>query len=283
MTPHLFEAGFGRPLVLIPGIQGRCEWSLPTFDALATLGHAVTYSLADEPTSAFPWNEAAGFENYLTQLASVVRTTCPIPPVLVGVSYGGLIAAEYAARHPGAVAGVVLASAPPPGWTLPARAQRYLRAPRLMAPVFWLGAPLRAYPEVHAAIPGTADRLRFLASQGVRIAKAPASSARMVRRLRWVTSSTFALDRPLGVPAMLVTGEAHLERVVPPEATLAYKTWLPHASVVTLARTGHGGTITQPDAFAAHVGRFLMQLAPARPSAAAARSQQEHTRAYGVS
>lgn len=283
MSPRILEAGFGRPLVLIPGIQGRCEWSLPTFEALAALGHAVTYSLADEPTSAFPWDDAAGFDNYLAQLATVVRTTCPVPPVLVGVSYGGLIAAEYAARHPGAVAGLVVASAPPPGWVLPARAQRYLRAPRLMAPVFWLGAPLRAYPEVHAAIPGAGERLRFLATQGLRIAKAPASSARMVRRLRWITSSPFALDRPIDVPAMLVTGEARLERVVPPEATLAYKTWLPDASVVTLANTGHGGSITQPDTFAAHVGRFLMRLAPARPLASTSRHLQEPMRAYGVS
>lgn len=283
MSPRILEAGFGRPLVLIPGIQGRCEWSLPTFDALAGLGHAVTYSLADEPTSAFPWDEAAGFENYLSQLAAVVRRTCPLPPVLVGISYGGLIAAEYAARHPEAVAGLVLASAPPPGWTLPARAQRYLKAPRLMAPVFWLGAPLRAYPEVHAAIPRAGERLRFLATQGARIAKAPASSARMVRRLRWITSSDFSLNHQLDVPAMLVTGETRLERVVPPEATLAYKTWLPQASVVTLDRTGHGGTITQPEAFASHVGRFLMHLAPARPHASASRPDQEPTRAYGVS
>lgn len=283
MPTRIREAGFGRPLVLIPGIQGRFEWSVPTFDALARLGRAVTYSLADEPTSDFAWDDGAGFDNYVRQLEDVIRATCPIPPVLVGISYGGLIAAEYLARRPGAAAGLVLASAPPPGWTLPPRAQRYLRAPRLMAPVFWLGAPLRAYPEVRAAIPKVSDRLRFLAEQGTRIAKAPASSARMVRRLRWLASSRFALDRPLDVPALVVTGEPALERVVPPEATLAYTTWLPHASVVTLPRTGHGGTITQPDAFAGHVGRFLMQLAPARPQASGHRFQQEHVRAYGVS
>lgn len=284
MPPRIIEQGFGRPIVLIPGIQGRCEWGLPTFRALAELGHAVTYSLADEPTSGFPWNETAGFDNYVTQLDGVIRATCAVPPILVGISYGGLIAAEYLARHPGSAAGLVLASAPPPGWTLPARAQRYLRAPRLTAPLFWLGAPLRVYPELKAALPRTGDRWRFVWSHGPTVAAAPPSSARMVRRLRWLTTTRFALDHRLDVPALLVTGEADLERVVPPDATLAYRTWLPEAPAVTLPHTGHGGTVTRPDLFAAHVGRFLMQLAPARPQAPASRAfQQEPVRAHGVS
>ena len=51
MTPRIVERGEGRPIVLVPGIQGRHEWSLPTVEALAALGRVITYSLADEPTS----------------------------------------------------------------------------------------------------------------------------------------------------------------------------------------------------------------------------------------
>ena len=34
---HLIQRGAGPPIVLVPGIQGRYEWQLPTLDALATL------------------------------------------------------------------------------------------------------------------------------------------------------------------------------------------------------------------------------------------------------
>jgi pimeloyl-ACP methyl ester carboxylesterase len=284
MAPRIVERGDGQPLIVVPGIQGRCEWGLRTLDALGTLGHAVTFSLADEPSSGFAWRESAGFANYLAQLDEVIERTSPVPPVLIGISYGGLIAAEYLARRPGVAAGLVLASAPPPAWSLPPRASRYLVAPRLMAPIFWLGAPLRAYPEVKAAIPGRRARLDFLVGQGLTIAAAPASSRRMVRRLRWLASTETALDGPLPIPSLIVTGEAALERVVPPEATLAYRTWLPDARVVTMPGTGHGGTVTQPRQFAQYVGEWLRSLSPApaasRPSSSPV---QESPRAHRVS
>lgn len=253
----LIQRGEGPPMVLVPGIQGRHEWQLPTVAALAAFGQVSTFSLCDEPTSGFTWSEAAGFENYLTQLECVLRVTGE-RPLLVGISYGGLIAAEYAARHPGQIAGLVLASAPPPGWRLPARAQRYLTAPRLMAPAFWLGGPLRLYPELRAAFPAARDLFRFVVDHGWRVVGAPASSARMARRLEWMAAARFSTGRPIPVPALIVTGEAGLEHVVPPADSLRYLEWLPHAEVATLPHTGHSGTVTRAGEFARLVADFTM-------------------------
>jgi pimeloyl-ACP methyl ester carboxylesterase len=176
------------------------------------------------------------------------------------VSYGGLIAAEYAARHPGRISSLVIASSPPPSWRLPERARRYLKAPRLMAPVFWLGAPLRTYAELKAALPASRDRWRFVFDHGWRIAAAPASSTRMVRRLRWLENARFSLDHRIDVPALIVTGEPELERVVPPADTLKYRAWLPDARVVTLAHTGHNGCVTRARDFAAAVAGLVADL-----------------------
>lgn len=282
MEPRLIERGTGRPIVVVPGIQGRYEWSLPTVEALASHGRVVTFSLADEPTSGFAWTEAGGFENYLTQLDHVVRAAGGERPVLVGLSYGGLIAAEYAARHPGPLAALVVASSPPPTWRLPARAAQYLKAPRLMAPLFWIGAPLRAYPELKAALPRGRDRWQFVIGHGLRIAGAPASSARMVRRLRWLESARFSLDHAIDVPALIVTGEPALERVVPPEDTLAYRAWLPGARAVTLAATGHNGCVTKAREFADEVAGLLAGL-PSADAAVSSPSLSENVRAYRVS
>lgn len=284
MAPRIVELGSGRPIVLVPGIQGRYEWGLPTARALAALGQVITYSLADEPTSGFEWRAEAGFENYVQQLEHVILRMGLVRPVLVGVSYGGLVATEYAARHRGEVEALVVASAPPPAWTLPARAQRYLAAPALMAPVFWAGAPMRVLPELRTSLPRFGERWRFIVGHGLRIVRSPASSARMARRLHWLTGARCSTSRPLDVPALIVTGEDALERVVPPEATRQYRNWLPRARVVTLAHTGHNGTVMRAGEFSAAVGAFLAAL-PAhvdRPGPVPAPSS-EMVRAHRVS
>jgi pimeloyl-ACP methyl ester carboxylesterase len=256
----IIERGTGRPIVLIPGIQGRWEWMAPTMEALAAHGRAITFSLCDEPTSGFAWSQERGFENYLAQLEDVLAATGAERPVLVGVSYGGLVAAEFASRHPERVAGVVVASAPPPTWTPDRRVRRYLVAPRLLGPAFWAGAPLRAYPELKAAIPDLRSRLRFALTQGLRVLAAPPSSGRMARRLEWLQRAQFAIDQHVDVPALVVTGEAVLERVVPPQQTAEYLAWLPQARAVTMRGTGHAGSITQSQKFAALVGEFAAGL-----------------------
>jgi len=261
--PGIVERGQGTPIVVVPGVQGRWEWMTPTVDALAAHGRTITYSLCDEPSSGFAWTQERGFENYLAQLDDVLAATAADRPVLVGVSYGGLVAAEYAARHPDRVAGLVIVSAPPPTWTPDLRVRRYLVAPRLLAPAFWIGAPLRAYPEIKAAIPDRRERLRFAVTQGLRVLTAPPAAGRMARRLRWLLAAHFAVDRPVPVPALVVTGEAALERVVPPRQTAEYLAWLPQARTVTMSHTGHAGTITKSREFAALVGEFVAGLADA--------------------
>jgi pimeloyl-ACP methyl ester carboxylesterase len=262
----IIERGTGRPIVLIPGIQGRWEWMAPTIDALAAHGRAITFSLCDEPTSGFAWSQERGFENYLGQLDDVIATTGAERPVLIGVSYGGLVAAEFACRHPDRVAGVVIASAPPPTWRPDQRVRRYLVAPRLLGPAFWAGAPLRAYPELKAAIPNLRSRLRFALAQGLRVVAAPPSSGRMARRLEWLQHARFAIDQQVDVPALIVTGEAALERVVPPQQTAEYLAWLPQARAVTMRGTGHAGSITQSREFAALVAEFAAGLRDDAPS-----------------
>ncbi len=274
---RIIQRGEGPPIVLVPGIQGRHEWQMPTVAALADLGRVTTFSLCDEPTSQFAWTEAAGFENYLSQLDQVRREAGAERPVVVGISYGGLIAAEYAARHPEAVAGLVVASAPPPGWVLPVRAQRYLAAPWLMGPAFWLGAPVRTYPELRAAFPAGRDLLHFVVDHGWRIASAPASSARMVRRLHWLAAARFSTAHPIPVPALLVTGEAALERVVPPEDTLRYLQWLPEARVAVMPRTGHSGTVTRAGDFARLIADFMLDLRDGAPVALSDLTSRSHS------
>lgn len=261
----MIDRGAGVPVVLVPGIQGRWEWMAPTVDALASRCRVLAFSLCDEPSSDFPCDVERGFENYLTQLDEALDRAGVPAAVIVGVSYGGLIAAEYAARRPSRVTRLVLASALPPGWAPDRRARFYLRAPRLLSPLFVAASPARMLPEIRSAIPEAAARRRFLIAHGRRVLQAFLSPARMARRVRWAESFQFEAPLAVHTPTLVVTGEDRLDRVVPTSTTLRYVATLESARHAILSDTGHLGTVTRPERFAELVSAFTGEIPePAR-------------------
>ncbi len=248
--------GDGPPLVLVPGMQGRWEWMTPTVDALAGWFRVASYSLCGEP-GAPPL--AASFEGDLARLDEVCRAVGPEPVVLVGVSFGGRIAVHYAAAHPDRVRALVLASAPGPGFTLPARQARWVAWPRLSLPAFVLTAPGRARPELRNVFPSWTERLRFSVGMLRHVLSAPMSSTRAAHRIRLaLADDVTAAARRIRVPTLLVTGEDALDRLVPPESTRQYRECIPRTEVARLEGTGHMGVITRAALFAGLVGRFAL-------------------------
>lgn len=259
----IVDVGSGPPIVIVPGIQGRWEWIRPAVDALAARCRVITFSLADEPTCGATFDDAHGFESYVDQVRDAMDQAGVAKAAICGVSYGGLIAAAFAARHPERVASLLLVSAVPPSWTPDARVRFYLRAPVLLSPLFLVGST-RMYREIAAAhdgvLPGMAAALRHALNALTHMF----SPARMARRVHML--EPVKLDRELEgltVPTLILTGEDALDRIVPTRLTQEYVRLWPHAQCMTIARTGHLGLITRPRAFAEIVGPFVE--ATARP------------------
>src|SRR5215216_3956096 len=122
----LVDVGSGPPLVLVPGIQGRWEWMKPAVDALARRCRVITFSLADEPSCGAAFDVRSGFWCYVDQIAQAMDAAGLREAVICGVSYGGLIAAAFAARHPERTSALVLVSAVPHTWTPDERVSFYL-------------------------------------------------------------------------------------------------------------------------------------------------------------
>ena len=252
----IVDRGGGIPIVVVPGIQGRWEWLEPAIDALASRCRVVTFSLADEPSSGRRFDETDGFWSYVEQVREAMDSAGVGTAAICGVSYGGLIAAAFAARHPERVSSLILVSALPPSWKPNRRVRFYLRAPRLLLPLFML-ASLRIFPEMSAANQGFWRGLRAAVSQGWRVITHMLSPSRMARRVNML--ATVDVGSSLGilqVPTLVVTGEPSLDRVVPVGATLEYLRIWPHARAATIERTGHLGLITRPDEFARAVVPF---------------------------
>jgi 3-oxoadipate enol-lactonase len=253
----MIDRGRGIPIVLIPGLQGRWEWMRPAVDALAKHQRVISFSLCDERTSPFPCEADKAFENYIEQVDLVLDRAQVEKAVIAGVSYGGLIAAEFAARRPQRVQGLVLVNALHKTWQPNPQQSLFLQSPLLMSPLFFATAPQRMRPEMTATFPRLVPRLKFTTTFGLRAMCALASPLKMARRIDWAMQHHFADAPPIDAPALVVTGEPDLDRVVPVDVTLRYLNDLPSATHVVLKRTGHNGLATRPGEFADTLGRFI--------------------------
>ena len=253
----IVDVGHGTPIVLIPGIQGRWEWMRPAVDALAQTHRVITFSLADEPSCGARFDEGRGFDGYVEQVGDAMDSAGVHEAAVCGVSYAGLIASTFAARHPDRVCALVLVSAIPPTWAPDARVRFYLRAPRLMTPLFML-ASLRMYREIAAAVPGFANSVRVAVRHAAGALLHPFNPVRMARRVRMLSAVKLREELArVRVPTLIVTGEPSLDRVVPVSRTQEYLQLWPHARQAVVAHTGHIGLVTRPDEFARVVGSFV--------------------------
>lgn len=263
----MVDLGKGPPIVLIPGIQGRWEWMAPAVEALAARARAISYTLCGDRGSECRLDGRRGFENYTSQLDSVLERAGLREAALCGVSYGGLIAVHYAAQHPERVSALVLASAPGPRWRPDERVMKYVRAPRLLAPLFILRSPTAVAREVAKALPGRRDRWAWRRRHFTYVLRAPASTVRMAQRIRFALDVDFAKDcGKVAAPTLVITGEEELDQIVPIETTRDYLDCIPGAKHVLFSGTGHIGLVTQPERFAGIVCDFVEQTQVTGPT-----------------
>jgi pimeloyl-ACP methyl ester carboxylesterase len=253
----MIDIGTGPPLVLVPGLQGRWEWMRPAVDALANRFRVLTFSLAGEKDSDMALPSDAAFDTYVRQIDAVLDRAGAASAIICGISFGALIAFRYATLRGRRVRHLILASPVPPDFELRGRFQLYSRAPRLLFPFFCVDSARRAMPEWLAVFPRWTDRLQQAIHVGGRVIMAPASPALMGRRIASMRGVNFDDAESVVAPTLIVIGESGLDRTVPPEISGRYRALIPHAEMRTLARTGHLGTVTRPDAFASAVSDFV--------------------------
>lgn len=249
-----FDRGEGAAVIVIPGVQGRWEWMRPALDALARRCHAISYSLARvsrDPREAF--------EQLSAQVDRVLDHAGVESAAVLGTSFGGLIAAHYAATRPHRTNRLILASSPSPRWTPSEVQARQIRRPWLSAPVFMALASLHTLSEMAAAIPARAAQVQFCAVQAVRIVAAPAMPPAMAARARLLGGIDISMEcRHIAAPTLVITGTPALDRVVPVSSTREYLTLIPGAQYAMMEDTGHLGLVTKPEQFAQLVGDFVI-------------------------
>ncbi len=245
----MISRGHGSPVVLIPGIQGRWEWMASTVDALAERHRVSTFSLD---------RDEAVFEKSAERIDALLDSTGTNATAVVGVSFGGLLAAHYAATRPSRVTALVLVAAPSPRWPIDSRAERALRHPWAVAPAYAAGALRKLTPEIISALPTWSGRANFVATYVWRTLQKPVSPPAMARWVRdWMQTDITELCRRITARSLVVTGEPGLDRVVPYDSTRDYLNLIPGANHVVFKGTGHVGVVSKPREFARLVGDFI--------------------------
>jgi len=241
------------PLVIIPGIQGRWEWMRPAIEALrGECGDVSTFSLNEEDGTGDP------FEQWMSMIERQVERSGSGRVVLIGVSFGGLVAVRYAARYPERVGALVLVSAPSPGHRLSEFDEGMLRNPISRLPLFAMRGVRRLAPEIVAAKDTWRERLVFTASYAWQVMSKPAAPRRMARWVQaWRATDIASECARITAPTHLITGEPRLDRVVPVQSTLHYLTLIPGSTFSRLTRTGHIGLVSRPQDFSTLVSEFL--------------------------
>jgi proline-specific peptidase len=99
------------PLVLLHGGPGMASWYLEPLEALATDRPVVLYDQSGCGRSAAPADEEHYTLPAFVEDLHVLTSTLELPRfILLGDSWGGMLALAYAAEHPDRVASLVLSS-----------------------------------------------------------------------------------------------------------------------------------------------------------------------------
>jgi 3-oxoadipate enol-lactonase len=101
------EWGEGPPLVLVPGLAGGYELLGPLARLLAGHFRVISYQLRGEE-DPFALRQSFGLNELVDDLAELIEWLGLERPAVMGVSFGGILALELAARYPSRMSKLVV-------------------------------------------------------------------------------------------------------------------------------------------------------------------------------
>ncbi|MGE3807922.1 MAG: alpha/beta fold hydrolase [Gemmataceae bacterium] len=249
-TAEVCELGEGPPLVLIPGLAGGYGLLAPLARRLAEHHRVFCYQLRGED-DCFALRQRFGLQDLVGDLAELLEHQGLERPAIFGVSFGGVVAMEFAARFPGKVRKLVVQGCG-------ARFERGL--------LQWIaGMVLSCYPlPCDNPFVNQFFNLLFGGKQ------TPGPLFRFVTRQCWQTDQSVMAHRFRMIKRINLT--RRLERISAPMLALAgdrdvivseqsfreLSDGVPQAQLIRLQGAGHLGFLTQPQRVAQEATRFLL-------------------------
>jgi pimeloyl-ACP methyl ester carboxylesterase len=248
-SAHYCVWGEGPPLVLVPGLAGGFELLGPLARRLSRHFQVISYQLRGEE-DCFALRRRFDMADLVEDLREFLDWFGLESPPVLGVSFGGVLALELAARHPHRLEALVVQGA----------GARFERG--LLQQV--AGLVLSRYP-LPADNPFVNQFFNLLFGSRQK----PGPLFEFVTRQCWQTDQSVMAHRfhlvesynmshrldQVRVPALILAGERDL--LVSPQSLQALVEGLPNSRLVHLPRCGHLAFVAQPDRVASEVRQFL--------------------------
>jgi pimeloyl-ACP methyl ester carboxylesterase len=240
--------GEGPPLILIPGLAGGVDLVAPLAQVLARDYCVISYQLRAEDDS-FALRRSFGLNDLVQDLAEFLDWHCLESPTVLGVSFGGILALEFASRFPQRLDRLIVQG-------VGARFERGLvhLVARTVLTRFWLPSDNPFINQFFNLLFGKAQEdgplFRF-------VTRRCWQTDQSVMAHRFRMAEEFDMHPRLGrirAPTLILHGERDL--LVPERSLRSLRQGIHDAEVVRWADCGHLAFVTHPGRVADEVQQF---------------------------
>ena len=260
VTTYYEDRGDGPAIVFVHGaILDHTQW-WPQLDALADDYRVVAYDVRGHGRTGGSAVDAYSIDLLADDLATFVEALDLERPVLCGLSTGGCIAQAYAARHPDALSGLVLASTFGPEYlTFGDRLQRAVVLPATIPPTRLVGYERveRVLTWLNETFGNTGSSGDYENVQALRDRGEPMTSDEFAKTIRAVSGfhDTEIDYSTITVPTLVLYGENEPGFVHAHAARFADR--VPDVEVRAVPGAGHASNMDNPDFYEDALREFL--------------------------